>query len=200
MPKAFSEREKEIIKDRLIHKGSEIFAGFGVRKTTIDDLAAAAGISKGAFYLFYESKEDLYMEILELFEKTYRQNQLDALLKPGRSLEQGFKEMLHQAFRDWKNHPLFIKFSKEDLDHLMLKLPAERMAAHFDQDEDFTAEILTQLKKAGADIRMDVKAVAGLMKGLFFVSIHEHDFTAGDFDQTLDIFINLVADYVFKGK
>ncbi len=62
--KAFDEREKTIIRERLLTRGKETFARYGLQKTTIRTLAKAAGISTGSFYLFFPSKEDLFFEIL----------------------------------------------------------------------------------------------------------------------------------------
>ena len=36
-------------------------ASWDTKKTNIEDLCAKAGISKGAFYLFYASKEELFL-------------------------------------------------------------------------------------------------------------------------------------------
>ena len=65
MPRPFSERERDLVRQRLLQAGREAFASFGLRRTAVDDLARAAGISKGAFYLFFDSKEGLLLEILE---------------------------------------------------------------------------------------------------------------------------------------
>lgn len=62
--KAFDEREKTMIRERLLTRGKETFARYGLLKTTIRTLAKAAGISTGSFYLFFPSKEDLFFEIL----------------------------------------------------------------------------------------------------------------------------------------
>ena len=64
MPKAFAEHEKTIIRQQLHEKGQQLFALHGLKKTSVDDLVQAVGISKGAFYLFYASKEELLLEIL----------------------------------------------------------------------------------------------------------------------------------------
>ena len=72
MPKAFSEHEKETIRAQLREKARKLFEKQGLKKTTVDELAQAAGISKGAFYLFYESKEELFLEILEALEADFR--------------------------------------------------------------------------------------------------------------------------------
>ena len=53
-----------MIKERLLAAGRELFARYGLRKTTVEELARAAGIAKGTFYLFFPSKEALYAEVL----------------------------------------------------------------------------------------------------------------------------------------
>ena len=55
MPKGFTGREKELIRARLIKEGYKQFSAHGLKKTSIEELAEAAKISKGAFFLFFES-------------------------------------------------------------------------------------------------------------------------------------------------
>jgi AcrR family transcriptional regulator len=62
MAKAFSGQEREIINEKLIAACEECWNQFGYQKTNIRDLCSKAGISAGAFYLFYESKEFLFVE------------------------------------------------------------------------------------------------------------------------------------------
>jgi len=52
MPRAFTDPERDAIRARLMDAGRELFARRGIRATTVEQLARAAGISKGAFYLF----------------------------------------------------------------------------------------------------------------------------------------------------
>lgn len=63
MPRAFTEVEKETIRDRLMEAGRTCFLRYGLKKTTIEDLVKPAGIAKASFYLFFASKEDLYVEL-----------------------------------------------------------------------------------------------------------------------------------------
>jgi AcrR family transcriptional regulator len=62
MAKAFSEQEREIINEKLIEACEECWNLYGYQKTNIRDLCSKAGISSGAFYLFYKSKELLFVE------------------------------------------------------------------------------------------------------------------------------------------
>jgi len=63
MPKAFTATEKQTIRDRLMEAGRTCFLRYGMKKTTLDDLVKPAGIAKASFYLFFHSKEDLYVEL-----------------------------------------------------------------------------------------------------------------------------------------
>ena len=54
MPKGFTEHEKELIGQRLLEQGYRLFSAYGLKKTNIEEIARAAGISKGAYYNFYE--------------------------------------------------------------------------------------------------------------------------------------------------
>jgi len=64
MPRAFTDAERERIRERLLAVGRELFSRYGLRKTTVEEITRAAGIAKGTFYLFFPSKEALYAEVL----------------------------------------------------------------------------------------------------------------------------------------
>jgi len=63
MPRAFTAVEKQTIRDKLMEAGRACFLRYGLKKTTIEDLTGPAGIAKASFYLFFRSKEDLYVEL-----------------------------------------------------------------------------------------------------------------------------------------
>lgn len=63
MPRAFTEVEKETIRRKLLEAGRACFQRYGLKKTTIEDLTKPAGIAKASFYLFFESKEALFIEV-----------------------------------------------------------------------------------------------------------------------------------------
>ena len=65
MATAFSPQERERIRDSLLDAALKSAATQGMRHATVDGLAREAGISKGAFYRFYPSKEHLFLSMLE---------------------------------------------------------------------------------------------------------------------------------------
>ena len=64
MARSFSEREKENIRKSLINICKRNWTQYGYKKTSVDEMCKQVGISKGAFYLFFESKEALFCEVL----------------------------------------------------------------------------------------------------------------------------------------
>ncbi|MFF2752333.1 TetR/AcrR family transcriptional regulator [Psychrobacillus sp. NPDC058041] len=51
----------------IIEKAVELFAKNGFETTSVQEITEACGISKGAFYLYFKSKESLLFCIFELF-------------------------------------------------------------------------------------------------------------------------------------
>lgn len=60
----FTELEKERIREELIEVAYRFFIDKGFKSTSIEDITSSVGIAKSSFYIFCESKEMLYMELL----------------------------------------------------------------------------------------------------------------------------------------
>jgi len=58
------EREKAQRRVDIIEAAERVFLAEGVEAATMDDVADAAELSKGTLYLYFKSKEDLYLAIL----------------------------------------------------------------------------------------------------------------------------------------
>jgi TetR/AcrR family transcriptional regulator len=57
------EREKEARREEIINAAQRIFFERGLSTSTMDEVASAAELSKGTLYLYYRSKEDLYLAV-----------------------------------------------------------------------------------------------------------------------------------------
>jgi TetR/AcrR family transcriptional repressor of nem operon len=62
MPKVIPQY-KAVAKNRIIETATRVFSEKGYHETTMEDVAEAMGVSKGAIYLYFGSKEDLFREI-----------------------------------------------------------------------------------------------------------------------------------------
>lgn len=60
-PEGLRERKRRQTLERLSEVGLELFAAKGYEATTIDEIAAAAGISRRTFFYYFDSKEDILL-------------------------------------------------------------------------------------------------------------------------------------------
>jgi len=75
------EREKQQKRNHIIDAAERLFFKKGYTNTSMDEVAEEAEYSKGALYLYFNDKEDLYLAInyrglqilRDLFEKAYQQ-------------------------------------------------------------------------------------------------------------------------------
>lgn len=58
------EREKEHRREEILNAAQSVFFGKGLQVATMDEIAQVAELSKGTLYLYYKSKEDLYLAVL----------------------------------------------------------------------------------------------------------------------------------------
>jgi AcrR family transcriptional regulator len=58
------EREKELRRSAILRSARREFFEKGFRSVTVDSIARRAELSKGAIYLYFKSKEEIYAQIL----------------------------------------------------------------------------------------------------------------------------------------
>lgn len=56
-------------KDRVLSAALDIFLRYGYKRVTMNDIAEAAGISRPALYLVFESKEEIFRSVYEQWVK-----------------------------------------------------------------------------------------------------------------------------------
>jgi AcrR family transcriptional regulator len=195
MPKAFTESEKKIIRERLVETGFRLFSAYGLKKTNIEELAAGAGISKGAFYIFYKSKEALFMDVAELAEGRFRREILSAIDLLGPSPRARLVFILKKAFSFFNTIPILRFISGSDYDLLFRRIPAEKLQEHLAHDRLFFDELITRCQQAGIPIQVPSEEMSGLLYTLFLTRVHEGDLGANHFRGTLDLLLELVAAY-----
>lgn len=198
MPKGFSERERALIQAELLAKGRELFGAHGLRKTNVEDLTRAAGISKGAFYLFYESKEALFFEILLLFEAEYRERMLAALHDSHAPPEQRLRSALHQAVTLWRAHPLFSQFGNDDLAQLGRKLSPEQLAANLAGDLQAARDLIAAGRAAGLPMNVAPELLTGLLRALVLLNFHASEIGADQFPAVIEVLVDQIAGYLTK--
>ena len=180
-------------------KGKKLFERQGLKKTSVDELAQAVGISKGAFYLFYQSKEELLMEILEGLETDFRARIFDFSISPKSNARLLLAKLFKDALLTWDEYPLLKNFGMADYEYLARKLPPQRVQAHANRDDEFVDEFIKRIKREGIAVKASPRMVSNLMKSLFFVSLHRDDLGIESYIESMEILADLVARYIIEG-
>lgn len=58
------ERERESRRESIIDAAQKVFFDKGLQLSTMDEIADTAELAKGTLYLYYHSKEDLYLAVM----------------------------------------------------------------------------------------------------------------------------------------
>jgi AcrR family transcriptional regulator len=195
MPKGFTEHEKELIGKRLLEHGYKMFSAYGLKKTNIEEIAKAAGISKGAFYNFYESKETLFMDVVEEAEKRVRAELLAVIDLPGPSTRARLFAVLKKAFDLFESIPILQFLTGSDYDLLFRRVPADKFQEHVASDQAFFDEVIKHCKKAGIPIRVKSEQILASLYPLVLSILHEEDWGLNSFGGNMDLLLELLAAF-----
>lgn len=136
MPR-FSENEKERIYNKLLTEGERLFTAHGIKKVTIDDLVEAVGIAKASFYTFYESKEYLYLDIVQIIQQKIFA-ELNAILDSNSSLpgEERVLQVFKAMNRMMLQYPVLTYMDAATIELIARKVSKERLASFMEQNFD----------------------------------------------------------------
>jgi AcrR family transcriptional regulator len=193
-PKAFSPQEKEIVKARLIDAAEKYLATTGIKKTSVDELARAAGISKGAFYLFYESKELLFLDALER-EQTHIHDAILERVAAAQTRRQGFVSAVVQMYRGFTAKPWLMRLSGEEYEILLRRIPQERILQHIELDDASTCRLQALL---GEGTCVPPGVLSAALRMLFLGTLHRKEVGEALADEAFEFMVEAVADRLFQ--
>ncbi len=192
--RGFSEGERERIRSGLLETGRELFTRYGIKKTTIAELTDPVGIAPSTFYQFFDSKEDLYAEILEEVSHEIvgpiMANSFEATDDP----EEAIREFLRRLLDEMETNPLLERVVVEGTaqEHLDRGTKEEKRA----EREEELAYILPYTERWHEQGRVrgpDPKVVASVIRAMGFMTLHRDDIGADLYPATRDLMIDAIA-------
>jgi len=196
MPKAFSEEEKTRIRGRLLEAGRKRFTRYGLKKTTIEELAGAAGIAKGSFYLFFDSKEELYVallaEVMPEVEKRVLSRSLEATDDPREAIVRFQEEIVREMEEDELIRRLVT--SPEELEHLIHSAPGDDAWRWRLGLFPAVLEWVEVRQKRGEIVAEDAKVVASVLGMIQFLPTHEDDLDPAIYPRLMELMVQVIAD------
>lgn len=198
-PNATQHRRGSDTRQRLLEAALSVFARHGYERATVDAIVREAGFSKGAFYVHFGSKEDLFWTMFE--ERMVRQQQAfrDAVA-PGAPARETLRRVLHAVFSLERADQAWAAMFAEFLAHASRNHRVrERLAAMIQSWRDLTAATLVAERDAGRlrrdlDIEFVAMALVALVEGILTQARLAPEKV--DLARTVDPLANLMAQWI----
>lgn len=153
---SLAERKRQVVRDELGEAALQLIARQGYEETTVDQIVAAAGVSRRTFFRYFASKEDVIIEFIGDVGDAIVAHLAGrpAAESPALALREAVKDVAAQALADFPEKSMaLIRFT--------LTIPALRAswAARQDLLKDEVAAALAVRAGDGADpARMQMPA------------------------------------------
>jgi AcrR family transcriptional regulator len=195
MATAFSENERERIRIKLNHAAQECLGKFGVKKTTVDQLVQITGISKGAFYIFYPSKEILFFTVLEEYQRDLMEEIFSKFDKTHHISAQEFSQLIYEIYQKVRHSFMMNIVQNQEFEYLMRKIPEEYIQKHHSFDDMLAIKLLSRLK-----VKKDIDAgiVTTSLRAIFMSMLHVKEIGEKDFDKVLKLLITGLAQQLIE--
>ena len=195
MATAFTAEEKEVIRKKLHKVAKECLQRYGVKKTTVDQMAVMVDISKGSFYNFYSSKEMLFFAVLEeyqidVMDRLTEQLDMEAKIDTNRLVQ-----LLYDFYQDFRYSFMYTIFKNHEMELLVRKLPKEAITNHHLIDDRMVKKIVSRI-----NIRenISVEIVSALFRTIAMTILHIEEIGEKQFDTTLKLVIQGVVEQITK--
>ena len=195
MATAFTSEEKEVIRKKLHKVAKECLQRYGVKKTTVDQMAAMTDISKGSFYNFYSSKEMLFFTVLEEYQIDVMNRLTEQLGMETKIDTNRLVQLLYVFYQDFRYSFMYTIFKNHEMELLIRKLPKEVITNHHLIDDRMVKKIVSRI-----DIRenVSVEIVSALFRTIAMTILHIEEIGEEQFDTTLRLVIQGVVEQITK--
>ena len=195
MATAFTSEEKEVIRKKLHKVAKECLQRYGVKKTTVDQMAAMVDISKGSFYNFYSSKEMLFFAVLEEYQIDVMNRLTEQLDMEAKIDTSRLVELLYDFYQGFRYSFMYTIFKNHEMELLLRKLPKEAITNHHLIDDRMVKKIVSRI-----NIRenVSVEIVSALFRTIAMTILHIEEIGEKQFDTTLKLVIQGVVEQITK--
>ncbi len=192
MARRFTQQEKQNIRTKLLAECQKSWAKYGYKKTSIEEICSKVGISKGAFYLFFESKEALFTETLCILQD--HMYQLTEGILEKQPNKHGFAQALKACYREYDKNFLISDMQSADFLSFANKLSPEQLS-EIEKNSRHSGELL--LNKSYLQFLIYKEEVASIVMSLLsIVSIKER--LCYDHFLVFDFMVDNLIDKILK--
>lgn len=183
MGKPFTDDEKIEIRAMIIDSATALFKAHPYKDVKVEQIAKAVGIGKGTLYLFYPSKEHIFIDVMMQFEEKL-QTEINMTLEQLESPKDRIRESIKIGLKQVNNNQIYNALSDRTImDKIFSLLTQEQIVGLESADVNFLKQLLN-----GVDLKVEMSVALDLLRGVFFMKFFE--------DQLLTSYDTFVAHYV----
>ena len=182
-------------REKIILTAQRLFARFGLRKTTVDEIINIAKIAKGTFYKYFPDKEALFLEVVEKESASLITTVRDVVAEESTSQEK-MKAYLITKVRKISELVNFCKVTRETVDEYWPQIEGIR-EKYLQEEQKIIFEVLKDgVSKGELDVvnpKLTAYAIVIAVKGL------ESSWMIDASPMELEKGVDLLLDVLFNG-
>jgi AcrR family transcriptional regulator len=194
MPPRFTEKERARLRQKMLRTARDLFARQGLKKTSLADLTSSVGIAKSTFYVFFESKEALFLEMLAedgpAVEAKMRAELVNAI-----DAREGIARLLRGIVRELETNALTRRLltHPDELQLLAAYATPEQVAASNNNGLALIVPYLETGQANGQVIKGDSILFARIISAVTLLTLHRDQIGADQYNDVLNTLIELLA-------
>lgn len=195
MARAFSDEEKALLRERLLERGKELFLAQGLKKTSLEEITHPLGIAKSSFYLFFASKEDLYLELLIQEREEVERRIVVQTFDTTDDMREGLKRFLRVALQEIESNGLTRRLvTHPDEYALLTRRSSPAMFSAYTQDAvKRLLPFIEQGQQRGQLLPGDPVLLIRTLFTIPLITLHKDAVGEDVYDEVIELLITLVA-------
>lgn len=191
--KGFSDEKRDLLREELLDAGRTQFARYGIDKTTIADLTGEVDIAPSTFYQFFDSKDELYLAVLDRETERFYGRAVTPL-EESDDPERAIQEFLRITFEELETNPLVEQlFTGDDYERLTRLYSDEELAEQIDRELGYLLPYVEAWQAEGTIRDGDPEAIAGTIEAAVTLAPYREEIGEDRYPAIRDTMIETIA-------
>ncbi len=195
MPRTFSEHERAAITEAMLRAGAAMLRKKSIRQISVEEITKAANIAKGSFYSFYNSREELFWDIIKTEERQMVEK-IIRIAEKDLDLKTKARRILYDLYLD--DNCIIYYLPPEDIEYVMRKLPPDFLKANKENSYEMNRRILAVCGLD--DSRENAEIISTMLTLLRAARASDIPTTEKARKKVLSILVEGLADYFSKAQ
>ncbi|HCP2150049.1 TPA: TetR/AcrR family transcriptional regulator [Escherichia coli] len=195
----FTELEKEKIREELLKVAYRFFVDKGFKNTSLEDITSSVGIAKSSFYIFFESKKILYMELLA-HEGEQIEKQVWPKVIAAKDIRSAIKIYLNEMALELEDKILTqrLVYDLEEYKIVSRKLNPDYVGSEHLRSIVPLVEFIKLRQDSNEIIDEEPGIIAGVLRAAWLIGSQKGDLQQYNYERIKELLFEAVADRVTR--